>query len=265
MMTEERLQKLLAKVGVGSRRACEDLIRAGRVRVNGQVAVLGQKADLDRDRVLVDGEPVRLAESLLYVALNKPRGVISSLKAQGERQTVRDLVPLPGRLYPVGRLDLDSEGLILLTNDGELADHLTHPKYGHEKEYRVLVRGEVDDRRLDAWRRGVVISAGYRTSPARVEVDGVSERGTWLRVVMREGKKHQLREIGEHLGLPVRRIVRIRIGTLKLGDLRPGQWRELAGWEVERLKRPPSTEPSRARRPAKKAPAKTRISQPKRV
>lgn len=253
-MPEERLQKILAKAGVGSRRASEDLIRAGRVRVNGQPASIGQKADLAKDRITVDGEPVRLAEPLVYVALHKPRGVISSLNPQGDRQTVRDLVPLPGRLYPVGRLDADSEGLILLTNDGDLADQLTHPRYGHEKEYRVKVRGEADEKRLNAWRRGVVISAGYRTAPARVEFERETEDGAWLRVVMHEGRKHQIREIGEHLGLLIQRIVRVRIGTLKVGDLRPGQWRALAAWEVERLRAKPVAEAKPARGRAKPKP-----------
>lgn len=136
---EERLQKIMAKAGLGSRRDCEQLISAGRVLVNGKVAILGSKADPGVDHIVVDGTPLRKAEALSYVALNKPRGVLSTADTPDSRQTVRDLVPLPGTLYPVGRLDVESEGLVLLTNDGDLANKLTHPRYGHEKEYRVLV------------------------------------------------------------------------------------------------------------------------------
>jgi 23S rRNA pseudouridine2605 synthase len=131
---EERLQKLLARAGLGSRRACEELITSGRVKVNGQVAVLGSKANLKSDRIEVDGKPLSIVEDLIYIAVNKPRGVISTVSDPDRRQTVRDLVPIPGRVYPVGRLDMDSEGLVLLTNDGDLANRLTHPRYGHEKE-----------------------------------------------------------------------------------------------------------------------------------
>ncbi|MGH2522468.1 MAG: pseudouridine synthase [Anaerolineales bacterium] len=232
---EERLQKILARAGLGSRRACEALITEGRVTVNGRLAELGQKADPARDKIAVDGEPLTAAETLTYVALNKPRGVIASLEAQGKRQTVRDLVPLAERLYPVGRLDLDSEGLMLLTNDGELTDRLTHPRYETEKEYQVLVRGEPDEKQLEAWRRGVVVE-GKRTAPAQVKRENRTEAGTWLRVIMHEGRKHEIRDIGRLLGMPVKRIVRVRIGTLRLGALRPGEWRELGAREVEQLR-----------------------------
>ena len=140
-MAAERLQKILAAAGHGSRRACEELIAAGRVRVNGAVATLGAKADPARDKITLDGDPVQ-AEQTVYIVVHKPRGIVSSLEPQGDRRTVRDLVPVPERLYPVGRLDVMSEGLVLLTNDGELTNRLTHPRYGHEKEYRVLVIGQ---------------------------------------------------------------------------------------------------------------------------
>src|SRR3990172_660967 len=138
---EERLQKILAQAGFGSRRSCEQIIEAGRVRVNGQVARLGQKADVSRDKITLDGKPVAADVEHIYVALHKPRNVLSTVAPEpgDNRQTVRDLVDLPERLYPVGRLDFDSEGLILMTNDGELANRLTHPRYGHQKEYRVLL------------------------------------------------------------------------------------------------------------------------------
>jgi 23S rRNA pseudouridine2605 synthase len=237
---EERLQKLLAQAGHGSRRACEALILQGRVFVNGRRAELGQKADPARDAITLDGEPLA-REPLVYYLLHKPRGVVSSREAQGERQTVVDLVPAKARLYPVGRLDLESEGLILLTNDGELANQLTHPRYGVEKEYRVLVRGEPDAERLAAWRRGVVLKdretgAAFRTRPAEVRRDEAVRAGAWLRVVMREGRKHEIREIGAALGLPVERLIRVRLGALVLGDLRAGQWRDLTRAEVRALK-----------------------------
>jgi 23S rRNA pseudouridine2605 synthase len=253
---EERLQKILAQAGYGSRRACEEFILEGRVRVNGQTATLGQKADLQADRITVDGVAVPQAETLTYVAVNKPRGVVSSLASQDNRPTVRSLVDLPERLYPVGRLDADSEGLILLTNDGELTEYLTHPRYESEKEYRVLVRGEPDDDQLNAWRRGVVLE-GQRTAEAQVRREEKTGAGTWLRVVMHEGRKHQIRDIGAALGLPVKRLIRVRMGALRLGNLPPGDWRELKPGEVEalraglgRVSRPGKPKPrKRARRP----------------
>lgn len=238
-MTAERLQKLLAAAGYGSRRACEDYITSGRVRVNGRVAQLGEKADPATDKVTIDGEALA-AERLVYVMLNKPRGVISSLESQGERDTVRDLVRVPERVYPVGRLDVLSEGLVLLTNDGELTNQLTHPRYGHEKEYDVLVLGEVDRELLRTWSRGVVIKDedgnSEKTSPAQVEIGKHMGEGTWLKVVMREGKKHQIRRVAETLGLQVARLIRVRLGTLKLGSLKAGESRPLTPGEVRALK-----------------------------
>jgi pseudouridine synthase len=164
---EERLQKILARAGFGSRRACEELIRQGRVAVDGKVAQIGQKADPDRDRITVDGKPVALKQGHTYVALHKPRGVLSDEgDGSGRLSTARDLVPLPGHLFPVGRLDLRSEGLILLTDDGALANRLTHPRYGHEKEYHALVEGEPDETTLKTWRRGVFLD-GRRTAQAK--------------------------------------------------------------------------------------------------
>ena len=155
--------------------------------VNGKVAELGQKADPSRDRILVDGNPLKAPEKLVYIALYKPRGVLSAVSTEDRRPTVRDLVPDPGHLYPVGRLDIDSEGLILLTNDGELANRLTHPRYGHEKEYRVLVARRPDEEQLNTWRRGVVLEDGYRTLPAEVTLEGVLGKGAWLRIVLARG------------------------------------------------------------------------------
>jgi len=235
-MTEERLQKILAQAGYGSRRACEALIVAGRVRVNGQVAGLGSKADPTTERILVDRQPIKAPEKLEYVALYKPRGVVSAVTSPDPRQTVRSLVPLPGTLYPVGRLDVDSEGLILLTNDGELANRLTHPRFGHQKEYRVLVARHPDAEQLATWRRGVVLEEGYRTAPVDVRVENTKGKGTWLRIVMQEGRKRQIREIGSLLGLPVVKIIRVRIGSLHLGLLKSGHWRRLTAEEVKALR-----------------------------
>ena len=233
---EERLQKILAQAGYGSRRACEDFIVEKRVSVNGKLAILGQKADPSADTITVDGKPIAKRETMTYIALYKPRNVLSAAEGQDDRKTVRDLVPVQGHLYPVGRLDFDSEGLILMTNDGDLTNKLTHPRFGHEKEYRVLVARRPDNEQLEAWRRGVVLTDGDRTQPADVQFLSTSGKGAWIRVVMGEGKKRQIREVGKLLGLPVVRIVRMRIGTLKLGDLKPRQWRYLTEEEVSALK-----------------------------
>lgn len=233
---QERLQKLLAQAGYGSRRACEEFIVEGRVSVNGKPAILGQKADLTIDKVTVDGKALARPEKMTYIALYKPRNVLSAAEGPEDRQTVRDLIPVQGHLYPVGRLDFDSEGLILMTNDGELTNKLTHPRFGHEKEYRVLVARRPDTEQLDAWRRGVVLPDGDRTQPANVNFISTSGKGAWIRVVMGEGKKRQIREVGKLLGLPVVRIIRLRIGTLKLGDLKPRQWRYLTEDEILDLK-----------------------------
>lgn len=233
---EERLQKIMAQAGLGSRRRCEAIISAGRVSVNGKPAVLGMKADPLSDRILIDGQAIKTAQSMVYVALYKPRGVLSTVTSPEQRQTIRDLVDIPERIYPVGRLDVDSEGLVLLTNDGALSNRLTHPRYGHEKEYKVLVASRPDEGQLETWRRGVVLEDGYRTAPAEVRVESSYGKGAWLRVILREGRKRQIREVGRRLGLPVVSILRIRIGPLRLGNLKPGEWRFLTEAEVAALK-----------------------------
>jgi len=233
---EERLQKILAYAGYGSRRSCEELIAAGRVTINGEVAHLGSKADIQRDQIKLDGKLVRPSEAFQYVALYKPRGVLSTVNAPDPRPTVRELVQIEGSLYPVGRLDVDSEGLILLTNDGELANQLTHPRYGHEKEYRVLVARHPDEKQLTAWRHGVVLEDGYHSSPVQVEIESHSGKDTWVRVIMKEGRKRQIRDTCRQIGLPVVSIVRVRIGSLRLGNLKPNQWRHLTPAEIKGLK-----------------------------
>ncbi len=234
---EERVQKILSRAGFGSRRSCEELITAGRVRVNGKLAELGMKADASKDTLTVDGNLIPKEEPKRYIALHKPRGVLSDVDPADPRPTVRDLVPVHGHLYAVGRLDLDSEGLILLTNDGELANRLTHPRYGHEKEYRVLVATKPDAEQLETWRRGVVLEDGYKTAPAVVQLEGTATKGAWLRVILREGRKRQIREVGSRIGLPVQRIIRVRIGSLLLGNLREREWRDLNADEVRQLKK----------------------------
>lgn len=253
---EERLQKLIAQAGIASRRAAEELITAGRVTVNGKVAELGQKADLAKDRVLVDGRPLKAAEELVYIALHKPRGVVTTAEDELGRPTVLDFIPISARLYPVGRLDLDSEGLVLLTNDGELANRLTHPKFEHEKEYRVLVARQPDQQQLEAFRHGVVMPDGYRTAPAEVRVESTSGKGAWLNVILHEGRKRQIRETCTQIGLPVVRIIRVRIGSLRLGELKPRDWRHLSAAEVRALKEP-------AGKPRKPAPKDARLSRPR--
>jgi 23S rRNA pseudouridine2605 synthase len=234
----ERLQKILAQAGYGSRRACEDFIIAGRVRVNGQIALLGQKADPLTDKITVDGKPIAAAESLTYIALYKPRMILSTVETErgDERQTVRDLVDIPQHVYPVGRLDFESEGLVLMTNDGDLTNKLTHPKYGHQKEYRVLLARRPDQEQLEAWKRGVVLEDGYKTAPVEVRFESAQGKGAWVRVVMGEGRKRQIRETCRQLGLPIVRIVRVRIGSLRLGNLKPRQWRYLTREEIQELK-----------------------------
>jgi 23S rRNA pseudouridine2605 synthase len=233
---EERLQKILAHAGYGSRRACEELIIAGRVTVNGQVANIGVKADGSIDQIKLDGKLITLTETFTYILLNKPRGVLSTVHSPDSRPTVRDLVPVQGTLYPVGRLDVDSEGLILLTNDGDLTNKLTHPRYGHEKEYRVLLSRQPDDKQLNAWRHGVVMQDGYRTAPVQVDIETRFGEETWVRVIMKEGRKRQIRDTCRQIGLPVARIIRVRVGNIRLGNLKSKEWRYLSPAEIKELK-----------------------------
>lgn len=236
----ERLQKILAQAGYGSRRSCEDFLTAGRVRVNGKIASLGQKADPAVDKITVDGKSIASAEKLIYIALYKPRYVLSTVEKErgDDRQTVRELVDLSGQLHPVGRLDYESEGLVLLTNDGDLTNRLTHPRFGHTKEYKVLIAQRPDKAQLEAWQRGVVLEDGYKTAPAEVRFDSAQGKGGWVRVVMGEGRKRQIREICKQIGLPIVKLVRTRIGSLRLGTLKPRQWRYLTAKEIEDLKKP---------------------------
>jgi 23S rRNA pseudouridine2605 synthase len=253
----ERLQKVMAQAGLGSRRQCEDVIRSGRVLVNGRIAVLGTKVDLSVDEVKVDGERLREAEPHVYLALYKPRGVLSSLRSQGGKRTVRDLVPQKHRLYPVGRLDVDSEGLILMINDGQVAHRLTHPRFGHEKEYRVLLSKKPDESQLAAWRRGIVLPDGKRALGARVSLEDPKKESAWIRIVMREGRKRQIRDVAASLGLTVKRLIRIRQGPIRIGDLKSGEYRVLTEKEIGSLisigNGKPTTKKRRARTSTRKA------------
>ncbi|MDD3949352.1 MAG: pseudouridine synthase [Anaerolineaceae bacterium] len=234
-MAQERVQKVLAAAGYGSRRACEKLIEAGRVKVNGKVIHLGDQADPAKDSISVDGKLIRKTIEKIYIALNKPKGYLSDIDLNHPRPTVNDLIGISEPLFAVGRLDLDSEGLILMTNDGKMANRLTHPRYEHEKEYEVFVITQPDQEQLDIWRRGVVMEDGYRTLPAKVEVINNANNGTWLRITLKEGKKRQIRKVGSRIGMPVGKIKRVRIGPLKLGKLRSGEWRYLTEREVQKL------------------------------
>jgi 23S rRNA pseudouridine2605 synthase len=233
--TGVRLQKVLAQAGVCSRRACEALIAAGRVSVNGQQATLGQKIAAG-DSVSVDGRAVALApEGLAYYALNKPRGIVSTVRDDHGRRTVLDLVRPRERVYPVGRLDADSEGLVLLTNDGELAQRLTHPRYQVGKVYEALVRGWVTDAALRQVRSGVQLEDGTAQAAEAAVLEQQVDT-TLLRVVMKEGRKHEVRRLLQAVGHEVLLLRRVAIGGLELASLQPGQWRVLSATEVAALR-----------------------------
>lgn len=252
----ERLHKVLARAGIASLRAAEDLILEGRVTVNGRVVrELGARVDPDTDAIAVDGqlvEPRQPEDPYVYYLLHKPAGVISTAQDTHDRPIVTGLVPSNERLYPVGRLDADSEGLILLTNDGDLAYRLTHPRFEVEKEYRVLLdrAPTIDD--LRRWREGVELEDGL-TLPAWVEVLERTGDGAWVRIVMREGRKRQIRNVARLLGYEVKRLIRVREGPLALGDLPAGQWRALTPDEVEALREHTRHVPSRAEDEAREA------------
>ncbi|MDE3112234.1 MAG: rRNA pseudouridine synthase [Chloroflexota bacterium] len=237
MTKELRLNKLLADRGVASRRHADELITAGRVSVNGRVVrELGTRVDPGA-RIAVDGDAVALKERHRYVALNKPIGIVSSARAERGRRSVADLVAARERLYPVGRLDVDSEGLVLLTNDGEWAERVLHPRYGHEREYEARVSGALTEEVAARLRRGVRLEEGTARAE-RVSIVARDARGGRVRVVLRTGWKRQLRRMCAGVGLHVDGLVRLRIGSLRLGRLAPGRWRELTAREVAALAAP---------------------------
>lgn len=232
----ERLQKVLAQAGLGSRRACEELIEAGRVTVNGEVATLGRRVDPAVDRIEVDHAVVPVRPGLVYYLLNKPAGVVTTVHDPQGRPTVVDLVPPEPRVFPVGRLDYETEGLLLLTNDGELAHGLTHPSRGVDKAYLAEVVGVPGRAALRRLREGVLLDDGP-TAPAKVRLAQAVPAGAALEIVVHEGRKRQIRRMCEAVGHPVRRLVRTRIGPLGDRGLRPGQWRSLSPEEVRTLYR----------------------------
>jgi len=225
-----RLQKFLAAAGVCSRRRGEDLIRAGRVTVNGRVeAVLGAKIDPEKDRVSVDGQPVKSEQGMVYIALNKPRGYVTSCRHAGKK-IVLELVNVPERVYPVGRLDKDSTGLLLLTNDGRMHLKLSHPSFDHEKEYDVIVERPISDGALRRMAEGMPI-LDTRTRPAAVTRLG--ERA--FRIVLKEGRNRQIRRMVRRLGNEVVELKRTRMASVRLGRLAEGAWRHLRAEEVAAL------------------------------
>ena len=226
----EKLQKVLARSGLASRRVCEELIDGGRVTVNGELARQGMRVDAERDVVEVDGAPVGVAPGLVYYLLNKPAGVVSTAHDPQQRRTVVQMVPDHQRVFPVGRLDTDTEGLLLLTNDGPLTQRLTHPSFGVEKEYLAEVSGEPSPGALRLLRDGVELEDGI-TAAARVAL----VNPTTVRLTIHEGRNRQVRRMLEAVGHPVVRLVRTRIGPITDRHLRPGAWRELSGDEVRAL------------------------------
>ena len=243
----DRLQKILSQAGIASRRASERLMLEGRVTVNGvTVQELGSKADPDRDDIRVDGRRIRLPERHRYLLLNKPRGYVTTRSDPQKRPTVIDLVGLTEYIYPVGRLDFDSEGLLLLTNDGDLAARLTHPSHGVERVYEARVLGVPDEHDLARLRRGLVVD-GRRTAPADVEIVSPRARharaaarpagGTLVRITIREGRNRQVRNMFDAIGHPVDHLARVAIGPLRDTRLKPGKWRNLTKEEVARLRK----------------------------
>jgi 23S rRNA pseudouridine2605 synthase len=226
----ERLQKVLAQRGYGSRRVCEELIADGRVRVNGETAALGQRVLVDEDRVEVDGHLVTVRPGMVHYLLNKPAGIVTTARDTHGRPTVTDLVPAEPRVFPVGRLDASTEGLLLLTNDGDLAHQLTHPSFGIDKEYLAQVQGHLSAGALRRLREGIALEDGV-TAPAQVSQP---EPGL-VRITIHEGRNRQVRRMLDAVGHPVRRLVRVRIGPLVDRRLAPGQWRALTGEERRAL------------------------------
>lgn len=232
----ERLQKFMAEAGVASRRACEELIRQGRVTVNGETASLGRSVEPEQDRVELDGKPVQKEQRRTVILLYKPRGVVSTSSDPEGRRTVQDYFrEIPERLYNVGRLDLNSEGLLLMTNDGALANRLTHPKYGVEKTYYAVCDGRLTASEAARLTNGIELEDGM-TAPARVDAVRTTQRGdTSFLITIHEGRNRQIRRMLEAVGHRTLRLKRERFGPLSLGTLAPGEWRKLSDEEIKKL------------------------------
>ncbi|HKT34561.1 MAG TPA: pseudouridine synthase [Nitrospira sp.] len=233
-----RLQKLIAGTGLASRRKAEEMIAAGRVMVNGKtVTEFGTKVDPTRDHVKVDGKHLSAAQPFVYLMLNKPKNVVSTLDDPGGRTTVKDyLRGVSVRVFPVGRLDFDSEGLMLLTNNGDLAQAMLHPRYHVPRTYLIKVKGVLTDDEIRSLEQGVSLEDGM-TGPAQVKKVRKVEANSWLEITIREGRKHQVRRMLEAVGHPVIKLLRIRMGSLSLGDLQPGEFRFLTDREANVLRR----------------------------
>jgi 23S rRNA pseudouridine2605 synthase len=254
----ERLQKILSQAGIASRRASEKLMLEGRVSVNGAtVRELGTKADVSVDDIRVDGSRIKTPERHRYILLNKPRGYVTTRSDPEKRPTVLDLVGIRDYIYPVGRLDYDSEGLLLLTNDGDLAAHLTHPSHGVARVYEATVAGVPDAHDLQRLARGVIID-GRRTAPAEVVLIGEKAGRATMRVTVREGRNRQVRKMCDAIGHPIDRLKRIAIGPIRDPHLKVGHWRELTPEEVKRLLTRGGHVPDRSRAASQGAPASPR-------
>lgn len=233
-----RLQKYLAGCGVASRRKSEDIIRSGRVSVNGEIVrEMGVQIDEENDVITLDGSVVKPEKKMVYVMLNKPAGFVTTASDEKGRQTVMDLVAdIPVRIYPVGRLDYDTEGLLLMTNDGDLTYKITHPKNNVEKTYVAEVAGNMNMGTITSLRNGVYID-GVRTSPAKVEVLGATQLGTKMEITIHEGRNRQVRRMFEAVGCKVKRLKRTKEAGLNLGHVPLGRWRKLTESEVNMLKK----------------------------
>lgn len=234
---EERLQKILSRCGIASRRKAEEMILQGRVTVNGVVATLGMKADLARDYIKVDGKLIRGKEPNVYIMFNKPRRCITSMYDPEGRPTIKDFLKrVKVRVFPVGRLDYNSEGLLIMTNDGELANALLHPRNKVPKTYLVKVDGVLDDKDMAKLESGVKLEDGI-TAPAKVRKIRKTETNSWIEITIYEGRRRQIRRMLERVGHPVLKLKRIRIDGLELGSLPPGAFRYLTPEEIKRLKK----------------------------
>lgn len=234
---EKRLQKIISEMGLASRRKAEDMIREGRLTVNGKVAVLGVKADPDRDHIKLDGKLISgRADPKVYLAFNKPRHVVSTLSEAEDRTTIKDFLgKVKYRVYPVGRLDFDSEGLILITNDGEFANMVMHPRHKLPKVYEVKVDGVLEDNDIEKLIKGVFLDDGMARA-ARVKKLKKLKANSWVEITLTEGRKRQIRRMLQRVGHPVITLKRTRIGSLALGMLKPGELRYLSNDEIEKLK-----------------------------
>ena len=231
---QERLQKIISSRGIASRREAERLITEGRVKVNGKTAELGSSADPARDKIIVSGKRLPIPPAKVYIMMNKPRGYVTTVSDERDRKTVMDLLHgFNKRVYPVGRLDRDSEGLLILTNDGELTNRLMHPSSKIPKQYYVSVTGDID--KGTELLRGEMIIEGQALEPADVYIIRPTESGAVLSITIREGKNRQIRKMCEAAGLLVRRLRRVAVGSLLLGDLPPGKWRELNDEEIKQF------------------------------